>query len=278
MSSPDSDDRSGVGSVTPPTARVLTGRLDEDRSYRTVRRRGATDWLVLVTVGGRGRLRLRGRTEIRIGVGQLTAVEPYVPHDYGTDPAVDGWSLRWAHLDPRPDWAPMLDWPLVAPGIRQLRVDSTVLDRVVQGIDRATSAARSGLPQGARLAMNAVEEVLLWCDTQNPSRPVLDRRLLVVLEYVGDHLDRPHTIESLARIGGLSASRLTHLARAQLGVSLMAHVERQRMDLARQLLTMTDLPIATIAVRVGYPDPLYFSRRFRAAVNTSPTGYRQAGR
>jgi AraC family transcriptional regulator of arabinose operon len=173
---------------------------------------------------------------------------------------------------------PLLDWPAMAPGVRQLRVDATALGRVVQSIDRATSAARSGLQQAPRLAMNAVEEALLWCDTQNPSRPVLDRRLLVVLEHVGDHLDRPHTVESLAAVGGISASRLTHLARAQLGVSLMARVERQRMDLARQLLRMTDLPVATIAARGGYAVPLYFSRRVRAAVAMSPSTYRATAR
>ncbi|HEY9292156.1 MAG TPA: helix-turn-helix domain-containing protein [Microlunatus sp.] len=274
MARPTAAGRSGVVSVTVPTARVLTGRLDEDRDYRTIRPRGTTDWLLLVTVAGRGRLRLPGRSEIRIGVGQLTAVEPYVPHDYGTDPTADGWSLRWAHLDPRPDWLPLLDWPAVAPGIRRLRVDETVLTRVVQNLDRATSAARSGLAQSVRFAMNAVEEALLWCDTQNPRQPVLDRRLLTVLEHVGDHLDRPHTVESLAKVGGLSGTRLTHLARAQLGISLMAHVERQRMDLARQLLAMTDLPITEVGGRVGYRDPLYFSRRFRATAAISPSGYR----
>ncbi|WP_168207561.1 helix-turn-helix domain-containing protein [Microlunatus elymi] len=254
---------------------MVTGSLDEDAGYRTIRPRGTTDWLLLATVAGRGRIRSAGRNEVRCGSGDLIAIEPYAAQDYGTDPATGRWSLRWIHLDPRPDWLPLLDWPQLAPGVRRLRVDETVLSRLVQDVDRATSVVRSGLPQGARLAMNAVEDALLWCDTQNPNRPVLDSRLLAVLAHVGDHLDQPHTVETLARIGGVSATRLAHLARAQLGTSLMAHVERQRMDLARQLLTMTDLPVATIAARTGYPDPLYFSRRFRAAVGIPPTAYRQ---
>ncbi|SDT29754.1 helix-turn-helix domain-containing protein [Microlunatus soli] len=265
-------------SVARRTARVLTGRLDGDDTYRTVRLRGTTDWLLLATVAGGGRLRVTGQRDIRTGPDQITVVEPYVPHDYGTDPAAGRWTLRWAHLEPRPDWLPLLDWPSVAPGIRQLPIEHAVRDRVVANLDRATVAARSGLPQSPQFAMNAVEEVLLWCDTQNPRRPVLDPRLLAVLEYAGDHLDRPHTVASLARIGGLSATRLAHLAGDQLGTSLMAHIQRQRMDLARQLLIMTDLPIAEVAGRVGYDDPLYFSRRFRIATSTSPSAFRSASR
>lgn len=265
-----------AASVAQPATRVLTGQLDEDDAYRTVRPSGTTDWLLLVTVVGGGRIRMPGHRDVRTRVNEITAVEPYTPHDYGTDPTAGRWSLRWVHLDPRPDWLPLLDWPTTAPGVRQLRVDESVHTRVVQDLDRATSAARSGLPQSPRFAMNAVEEALLWCDTQNPRRPILDPRLLAVLEYVGDHLDRPHSVESLAKVGSLSATRLTHLARAQLDTSLMTHVQRQRMDLARQLLVMTNLPIAAVAARVGYSDPLYFSRRFRFATGTSPSAFRRS--
>lgn len=260
--------------IAEPTVRVRTGRLDEDASYRTIRRGGTTDWLVIVTVAGRGRLRTPSGEELASGPGEITVIEPHTPHDYGTDPRAGAWELCWAHLEPRPDWRPLLDWPRIAPGIGQLKVERAVRDRVISALDRGTATARLGLAQGPQLAMNAVEEALLWCDTQNPRRTVLDPRLLLVLEHVGQHLDQPHTMTSLARIGGLSATRLAHLAHDQLGSGLITHLHAQRIDLARQLLTLTDLPVSSIAERVGYPDPLYFSRRFRAATGMSPTGYR----
>lgn len=274
MSDPALDD--AVETVAHPTVRVRTGRLVGDRSYRTIRRRGTTDWLVLVTVDGRGLLSTPAGKPLISGPGEITVIEPHTPHDYGTDPQAGRWELCWAHLEPRPDWLPLLEWPMVRAGHRQLKVDSAVRGRIVGALDRGTASARSGLPQGNQLAMNAVEEALLWCDTQNPRRTVLDPRLLAVLEHLGRHLDQPHTMTSLARIGGLSATRLAHLAHDQLGTGLITHLHRQRIDLARQLLTLTDLPIADIANRVGHPDPLYFSRRFRAATGMSPTSFRAA--
>ncbi|MFI1094895.1 helix-turn-helix domain-containing protein [Streptomyces sp. NPDC020917] len=258
-----------------PAEPVIPGRLDrQGLAYRTVRPGGTADWLLLVTVEGRGRLRLPAAPDVLVGHGQVAVIEPRTPHDYGTDHEAGQWSLRWAHLLARPEWLLLLDWPSPAPGVRHIDVDETVHARIVQALDRAISARRSGLRRDLLFAMNAVEEALLWCDTANPRETVLDPRLRTVLEYVGSHLEHPHTVASLAHVGGISPSRLAHLAAQQLGTSLMAHVDGKRMELARLLLTHTDLPIAHVAGQVGFTDPLYFSRRFRAATSMSPSRFR----
>lgn len=47
-----------------------------------------------------------------------------------------------------------------------------------------------------------------------------------------------------------------------------------RLTEARRLLAFTLLPVAEIGYRLGFPDPAYFSRRFRAATGESPSVYR----
>lgn len=253
-------------------------RLDGGADYRTVRPHGSTDFLLFVTLSGRGRLRRPGSRDVLADPPRVAVIEPGTPHDYGTDPDAGHWSLCWAHIQPRQDWLPLLDWPAAAPGIRTIDVDPVLHDRIVRALGRAVSARHSGLPRAAAFAMNAVEEALLWCDTRNPRGTVLDTRLRSVLEHVGEHLDQPLTVASLARISGLSSSHLAHRAAAHLGTSLMAHVERQRIELAQQLLSATDLSVAQIARQVGFHDPLYFSRRFRALVEASPTEFRRSNR
>ncbi len=253
---------------------VICGRLEAGADYRTVRRGGTTDWVLLATVEGCGRLRRPAERDVFAEPGRIALIEPRTPHDYGTDPQAGRWSLRWAHIEPRLDWVALLDWPTAAPGIRILEVDEMVRGRVVQALDRAISALGTGARHAALFAANAVEEALLWCDTRNPAGPVLDSRLVAVLEYIGENLDTPHTPTSLARVCGLSPSRLAHLAAAQLGTSLMARVEHQRMEHARHLLAITELPVGHIARRVGYTDPLYFTRRFRARTGMSPSEFR----
>lgn len=49
-----------------------------------------------------------------------------------------------------------------------------------------------------------------------------------------------------------------------------------RMERAKELLCLTDLPIAEVAMECGYNDPVYFSHLFRRQVGQTPSAYRQS--
>ena len=55
---------------------------------------------------------------------------------------------------------------------------------------------------------------------------------------------------------------------------MRGYVEAQRMEAAPRLLEMTTDPVAEISRRVGFADPLYFARRFRALRGLSPSAHR----
>ena len=84
------------------------------------------------------------------------------------------------------------------------------------------------------------------------------------------------SIEGLAERVFLSPSRLAHLFREQMGVSIVRWREDQRIIRAKQLLHTTLLPIAVIAQQIGYDDQLYFSRVFKKRVGVSPSEYRKS--
>jgi len=48
-----------------------------------------------------------------------------------------------------------------------------------------------------------------------------------------------------------------------------------RIEIASELLRTTTEPIGSIAVAVGYSDPLTFSKAFRKKTNMTPTEYRK---
>ncbi len=77
------------------------------------------------------------------------------------------------------------------------------------------------------------------------------------------------------------SSRSVHLSRKAhelLGERLGTVSRRQKLELACSLLETrsVDFSIAEIARRVGYEDPLYFSKVFRRHVGMSPSRYRAA--
>lgn len=262
-------------SYTPQVDAVEAGHLAEGAEYATYRSRGTTDWLLIQTLTGAGRYGIDG-TEVVVGPDAVALLRPGTPHDYGSHR--DHWELRFAHFHPRAEWLALLDWPEPAPGLRVLTLSPALAARVADALATAARHSMSGLARAQLFAANAVELALLWCDTQNPGEGRMDDRVLAVIEHIGRHLTDPLTVADLAAVANLSPSRLGHLFAEQVGSSPQQFVQARRINLAKQLLDLTNRPIADIAAEVGYPDPLYFSTRFRRQVGLSPTAYRLRSR
>jgi AraC family transcriptional regulator of arabinose operon len=261
-------------SHVPVVNRLLAGAFTEGPGYSIWRSRGTSDWLVINTVEGLGRFGLPDGSSIQSSAGDLILLRPGTRHDYGTAARCQSWTLQFAHFRPRPDWLALLDWPEPAAGIRRLRTSGEAHRRVTESFERMIAMSRSGLAQGELFGLNALEAAFLWAATQKPAAGQLDPRLILVLEEITSRLAEPLTVASLARMAGLSESRLTHLFAQQLGTPLMRFVERQRMQAAEQLLDLASHSIAQVAHAVGYDDPLYFSTRFKRFSGLSPSAYR----
>ncbi|MDX1682403.1 MAG: helix-turn-helix domain-containing protein [Phycisphaeraceae bacterium] len=141
----------------------------------------------------------------------------------------------------------------------------------------AIRLSHSFLPHREALAMNALAAVMLWCDQAHPrtQRSQMDPRVREAIDRMCDRLHEPIQVGEVAESVGLSISRFSHLFAEQVGRPPQAFLEQQRMTRARQLLERESIPIGEIARRVGYEDPLYFSRRFRGAIGMSPSAYRR---
>jgi AraC-like DNA-binding protein len=75
--------------------------------------------------------------------------------------------------------------------------------------------------------------------------------------------ERKWTVAELAAIGGVSVSLLDERFRKELGMPPIRYLTGWRMHLAQDLLTSTDLGVASIARRIGYESEEAFSRAFK---------------
>jgi AraC family transcriptional regulator of arabinose operon len=255
----------------PHVVRVVAGEYSEGPEYSTWREHGTSDWLLIYTLAGSGRI-AGPAGEFRTAAGDAVLLRPRFPHDYGT--AESMWSLAFAHFHPRAEWLPLLDWPVTTAGISVLRAPAEVRPRALEALRSCARASVGSLAQSELFAVNALESALLWLDTQTPLRGRMDERLLRVMEHIGKGLAGDLSVESLARVATLSPSRLTHLFTASFGIPPQRYVERERLSRAAQLLDSTDRAVGEIARDVGWDDPLYFSRRFSHRYGLSPTAYR----
>ncbi len=256
-----------------PPLLLVTGHFHETRGYATNRPRGTPDWLLIATVSGAGRFGHAGGA-LRALPGDILLTRPDTPHDYGADD--DTWELLWAHFQPRSHWLEWLNWPDAGGGNMRIQLPEparAAVERLL--LDMHGAASGPGRVAGA-MAMLRLEELLLYCDRFNPlsERSKVDGRLRDAMEHAARNLRRKLSVEELAEVAGLSASRLAHLFREQLGTTPQRFVERQRLGRARQLLSFTGMSIKQIADETGFDNPFYFSLRFKRHTGKSPKAFR----
>jgi len=110
------------------------------------------------------------------------------------------------------------------------------------------------------------------CDAVPEARA--HQALTAALEALEDRLEHDWSLDELAALVQLNRSYLVRLFSRGTGLSPMAYLARRRAEKAAVLLLTTDRPIATIGKTVGWQDPNYFARRFRAAFGMTASTYR----
>lgn len=101
-----------------------------------------------------------------------------------------------------------------------------------------------------------------------------DPAVAAVMLALEEQLAHPWTLDALAQRAGLSRSYLVRLFRRRTGLSPMAWLAQRRAERAAVLLLTTPRGVAEIGAEVGWSDPGYFARRFRAAFGMAASTYR----
>ena len=107
-----------------------------------------------------------------------------------------------------------------------------------------------------------------------PAGGLAPRTLVRLKEHIDANLDSPLTMTELARIAGLSISHFARCFRKSVGMPPHHYVKQRRVARAREMLAATDLPVAEIALVLGFSDQSHFTRRFREVMGVPPGAYR----
>jgi AraC-like DNA-binding protein len=111
----------------------------------------------------------------------------------------------------------------------------------------------------------------VWQQVQD-AQPGL--RIESTISYMKEHLNKPLRAATLASVAKMSLPHYFVLFKRCTGSTPIDYFIRLRMERARELLATTSCSVKEIAGFLGYDDPLYFSRVFKAVNQTTPTQYR----
>jgi AraC family transcriptional regulator, arabinose operon regulatory protein len=233
------------------------------------RGQGVDESIVILCVGGTGWIEMEG-VLTRVGAGTAVLIPAGLAHRYGSSES-HPWTIWWCHVR-----GSDVDELFVASdatarnpavSLRNPERAVSLLDELVTAMEHAPSRARVVSQTGIAWRLLTI----LATDRLIAERPDPLGRAMA---YLSERLDRKVPVAELARLVGVSPSHLSALFFRATGGGVLAHHTELRMSRARKLLTSTSMTIKEIAGEVGYQDPFYFSRQFRALNGSSPTDYR----
>lgn len=103
-----------------------------------------------------------------------------------------------------------------------------------------------------------------------------DPHVCQALEAIHGEPAKSWTVESLARVAGLSRTVFATKFHALIASSPVNYLTAWRMQVARKLLIETSIPIIEVATRSGYQSEASFSRVFKRHFEQPPAGYRRS--
>ncbi len=245
------------------------------RGHRRERPAGSAETIFIHCLAGAGWCELGGRRH-PVNQGDLLALPPGLAHAYGAD-LRQPWTIRWFHLAGAD--LPALRAELGLDSDRPLRplADDATLALL---FDQALSTLELGYASPHLLrASRALAHYLAhaaWLVRHAPAAaPDARVRIARCIDYMRLHLDRPLRLAELAALAHWSPSHFKARFREHTGYGCIDYFIRLRIHAACQLLDTTALDVQSIAARVGYADPLWFSKAFKAVTGLPPSEYRK---
>lgn len=97
-------------------------------------------------------------------------------------------------------------------------------------------------------------------------------------QYIFNHLYEEVSLQQLSRSVHMNSSYLSRLFKQETGVSISEYIQQQRIEEAKKLLILTDLPISEIYARLNYNDQSYFTKVFKKLTGVTPKQFREGRR
>jgi len=252
---------------------TATGHFPNASGHYVERRKGIEDAILIRVLHGVGWIEAGARQEA--AAGDVVVIAPKAPHAYGADSHAP-WQIEWIHFQGH--CAQAFVERLGAKGTALVAhgagggVESPPFSAVYEALEKGYTP-RNLLRTAAHLRSILTELHTLLLDGAPGGA---EERVRKSMEWMLEHPGARTSLAHLAKNAGLSIPHYCGLLKRLAGFPPMEHLRRLNIQRACQLLDTSKLQISEIAARLGWEDPLYFSRCFRRITGKSPRAWRKA--
>ena len=129
-----------------------------------------------------------------------------------------------------------------------------------------------GAPEPEEAVLVAPAGIVVRQSTDVLAAP--DPHVAAALRYIWDHLDLDLSVDDIAAEVGVPRHRLERAFRKHLDRGVNEELRRKRLEVFREMLSTTDIPISELAPTVGFRTMVHLQRSFRRAYGMSPRQWR----
>ncbi len=111
---------------------------------------------------------------------------------------------------------------------------------------------------------------------QKINRPSDWRLVEKICKYIDDNFTNSSlTVNMLANHFSLHPSYINSVFKKNKNISILSYINDKRLNYAKELIINSDMPIKNIATKSGFNDAFYFSKKFKAKYDISPSVMRK---
>ncbi|HWO78318.1 MAG TPA: AraC family transcriptional regulator [Bacillus sp. (in: firmicutes)] len=122
---------------------------------------------------------------------------------------------------------------------------------------------------------NILKEVESLKAIRHSTREELYRRVSIAHDYIRCYYDKPIKLDDIAQVACLSPNHLLRTYSQIYGKTPHQQISQFRILKAKQLLAQLDVNMTDITFKLGFQNPVSFSKMFKQHVGLSPNEYRK---
>jgi AraC-like DNA-binding protein len=242
------------------------------------RKAGCGETIFIYCVDGQGWLNVNGN-QTKVGKNQYFFIPEGTPHSYGAAES-QPWTIYWIHF--KGARAHDLAEPLTG-GLRSIELSETsriedrlkLFEEIYASLDRCLTLDNMlyasfclGHFLGTLICIKQFREANASGRNQND---VMDS----VIHYMRENIEKDFAMAEMVKLSGYSAAQFHKLFSQHTGMSPKRYYMQLKVREACRYLSLTSMKVNQLCHKIGFSDPLYFTRIFSKAMGCSPSQYRR---
>lgn len=240
------------------------------------RRKGAKEYILIYCVEGGGIIEMHDQV-LKLTPNSSFIIPIDTPHKYRAMPK-DPWSIYWLHF--KGAHAPYIYQKFCArktPSIKKVPFDdkrTLLFDNILDVLEKGYSTEHLeyiNISLWQLFSSFLYQKYIVEIGKPDDESDVISSSI----QFMQDNLDKPISVSEIAEHFNYSSSHFFSLFKKRTGYSPIHYFNHLKIQKGCQYLSFSEISVKELSYKLGFEDPLYFSRLFKKIMGESPLKYRK---